>query len=196
MKEGNDRGDLTGGSHINAIAIEIDQRESRLTQTKAVLLTIGGLSSLANIIYTGVVSEPDKLVTIPLFTISGSALLTLLPGISDDQRLDLLKQKMAQMLQAQARAEASLQNVDDALLDEALIEMDQGKAAKELAAASAAVEAAKADPKALEAAKATHTEAAAKVAKFDQDFVDSVRKINQLKGAMNRALLEWQVAAQ
>ncbi len=107
-----------------AVAVELGQRECRVSSRKTILLSLGGLGGLSNAIYSGIKSQPEKGVTVPLSIISGTALLTFLPSISDDDQIPLLKSKLDKLNALQSKAEQCLTNLDNKITEKALLEQD------------------------------------------------------------------------
>jgi hypothetical protein len=153
----------------NAIAKEIDQRESRLFVQKFWLLTIGGLAGLVNTIYIGIKEESktEKIVTVPLAVISGTALLSSLPTFSRDERLDILKEKAEKLDTLKSQAEDALNELDVTLVDKALLDQayEQEK-----------------DPQ-----KKEHIE---------QQINDIIRRVAIQTSALKKILTNWSTAAQ
>jgi hypothetical protein len=95
-----------------AIAIELSQRKERVSGRRSLFLSIGGLAGLANAIYTGIQDDPKKDITVPLSIISGSALLTFLPSLIEDERVEMLSNKLERLNDLQIKAENALYNLD------------------------------------------------------------------------------------
>lgn len=150
-----------------AVTVELGQRESRVSSRRALLLGIGGLSGLANSIYTGVQNQPDKGVTVPLSIVSGTALLTFLPSISDDDQIPLLKAKLAQLNTLQVKAEEALTNLDNKLTAKAVLDQDRREATTD-------------DRKSV----------------LKEKFKDMLSELDGLTAALNRMLTEWSSGAE
>jgi hypothetical protein len=100
----------------NAIAKEMSQREDNLSARKNWFLTIGGLATLANTIYSGIKENPEKSVTIPLIAVSGTSLLSLLPSIAEDGELNVLREKSANLKVVKIQATKVLSELEKKFL--------------------------------------------------------------------------------
>ena len=81
---------------------------------------MGGGAALANAIYTGIQPAPEKWVIVPLGIIAGSTLLTLVPTLTQDERLDLLKEKLARITAFEKAALAHFNELESQLLEIAI----------------------------------------------------------------------------
>ncbi len=150
-----------------AVLKELGERTDRVASRKTLLLSIGGLSSLANAIYSGVKDTPNKNVTIPLSIISGTALLSFLPSLIDDDRVELLRQKIKNLNDFQVKAELAMINLDKNLTEKALLEYQFNNTDKE---------------KDKE--------------KIRSKIDDLIRELDKLTGILKMSLLDWSNEAQ
>ena len=124
----------TAVSH--AIAVEIDQRQRRQATLKRWLLGIGSAAALGATVYTGIESQPEKNVVIPLSAISGSALVSAFPALSEDARVLTLRDRLA-AIEAQGRSAVEvLGALEDQLLELSLLKDESAEAAKYVEIAS------------------------------------------------------------
>lgn len=107
-----------------AVSAEIDQRERRLTSVRTWLLGFGGVAGLASTVYSGIKQDPRKDVIIPLSVVSGTALITLLPSFSQDERLEALKQRLDHL---RAREQVAVNYYNDVELTLSTIGLEQAR---------------------------------------------------------------------
>jgi hypothetical protein len=110
---------------------EIDKAGRRMSVLKTVLLVIGSSAGLANTIYSGIEANPRKGVVVPLGAISGTALLTLIPGQGREQAETLLKQKIA-IEAAEKEALDKINTLENTLIKRAILveKKDESKQAE------------------------------------------------------------------
>jgi hypothetical protein len=103
------------------IAKEIDERAKRLSTRRSVLLLIGSAAALGTTIYSGIEDTPDKKIVVPLSAISGSALLTAIPSLAQDERAEALKEKLAAVKAKEGIAIEAWNALERGLLDVSLL---------------------------------------------------------------------------
>jgi hypothetical protein len=124
-----ERTTLYCGKVKQAIASELDHRSRRNSATKRILLLIGSAAALATTVYSGLKENPSKNVIVPLGAITGTALLTALPSLTEDERAGTLRDKLAAIKSKEGVVVDNLNAMEKGLLDLGLLQLQIGDSA-------------------------------------------------------------------